>query len=219
MALVDSNYQFIYVDIGCNGRVSDGGVFKNCTLGKALENDQMMIPKPSLLPKTDITAGYVIVADDAFPLKETILKPYNRSALSDRQRIFNYRLSRARRVVENAFGILCNRFQVYMKPITLEPSKVEDIVLCTCCLHNFLRANSTSAADNINYFDSEDSITHELLPGSWRQEPASQGVQAIAIQGTNYTNTAKDVRETFCNYFNRDAGSVPWQNKLAFINK
>ena len=108
-----------------------------------------------------------------------------------------------------------------MKPITLEPSVVEDIVLCTCCLHNFLRTNFISASDNIlqDYFDSEDSITHELLPGSCRQEPASQGVKAIAKQGTNYTNTAKVVRETFCYYFNSDTGSVPWQDKLAFVNK
>ena len=49
-----------------------------------------MIPKPSLLSESDVTAGYVIVADDAFPLKETILKPYNRNALTDQQRNFNY---------------------------------------------------------------------------------------------------------------------------------
>ncbi|CAH2093728.1 unnamed protein product [Euphydryas editha] len=38
MALVDDNYCFSYIDIGCNGRISDGGVFRNCNLSEALEN-------------------------------------------------------------------------------------------------------------------------------------------------------------------------------------
>ena len=42
---------------------------------------------------------FVIVADDAFPLKDYILKPYSQRSLNQERRIFNYRLSRARRVV------------------------------------------------------------------------------------------------------------------------
>lgn len=56
----------------------------------------------------------VFVADDAFPLKTYILKPYARSTyLSRNPKIFNYRLSRARRIVENAFGILTSKFRIF----------------------------------------------------------------------------------------------------------
>ena len=34
LALVDANYKFIYLDVGCNGKISDGGVFRNSTLSK-----------------------------------------------------------------------------------------------------------------------------------------------------------------------------------------
>ena len=34
MAAVDADYNFTFVDIGCQGRISDGGVFKNCNLYK-----------------------------------------------------------------------------------------------------------------------------------------------------------------------------------------
>ena len=50
MALVDGDYKFKYVDVGCNGRISDGGVFKNCSLSTALEANQLNIPKAAPLP-------------------------------------------------------------------------------------------------------------------------------------------------------------------------
>lgn len=67
------------------------------------------------------------------------MKPYSRRHMSYDERIFNYRLSRARRIVENAFGILANRFRIFMKPIALSPENVELTVLAACSLHNFLR--------------------------------------------------------------------------------
>ena len=69
------------------------------------------------------------MADDAFPLKDYIQKPYGQVGLTKEMRIFNYRQSRARHIVENAVGILANRFRVFMTPIGLAPEKVEAIVL------------------------------------------------------------------------------------------
>ncbi|XP_034061143.1 protein ALP1-like [Gymnodraco acuticeps] len=98
MALVDSNYKFLYVDVGCNGRISDGGVFGGCSLQDALENKTFNIPAPAPLPASDQAVCYHIVADEAFPLKEYLMKPYPNRRLAVEQRIFNYRLSQARRV-------------------------------------------------------------------------------------------------------------------------
>ena len=56
----------------------------------------------------------VFSGDDAFGLRPYMMKPYGSRGLDDEQRIFNYRLSMARRVVENAFGIMANHFQVLM---------------------------------------------------------------------------------------------------------
>ena len=49
LAVVDANYKFIYIDVGCNGRISDGGVFKNCSLFNAMENNTLQIPPPEPL--------------------------------------------------------------------------------------------------------------------------------------------------------------------------
>jgi len=62
----------------------------------------------------------IIIGDDAFPLINTVLKRYSKVNLTLKQKIFNYRFSRARRVSENAFGILAQRFRVFGKPIELK---------------------------------------------------------------------------------------------------
>lgn len=151
MALVDANYRFTYVDVGSNGRVSDGGVFRQCTLQESIENELINFPGPKELPGRDKKVPFVVVSDEAFPLKEYLMKPYpQRCGLDDSQRLFNYRLSRARRIVENAFGILCNKFRVLRAPILSSPDKVEKIVLCCCALHNYLRPEIQTANDAEN---------------------------------------------------------------------
>ena len=105
------------------------------------------------------------------------MKPYSQTGLTREKRVFNYRLSRARRIVENAFGILSNRFRVFMTPIALAPEKVEAIVMACCSLHNFLRESSASRLVYMpqRSIDTEDSITHDINLGEWRQGSDPQG--------------------------------------------
>jgi len=61
-----------------------------------------------MLPGTQETLPmpYVFVGDEAFPLKKYFMRPYpGRLINSQEKKVFNYRLSRARRVVENAFSM------------------------------------------------------------------------------------------------------------------
>ncbi|XP_045493839.1 protein ALP1-like [Colias croceus] len=151
MALVDDNYCFSYVDVGCNGRVSDGGVFRNCNLSEALENN--------LLPN-----GRVIVGDNAFPLKPYIMKPYPGSQLTLKQKVFNHRLSRARRIVENAFGILVARFRVFERLIPINPDTVDKVVKACCALHNWLRKTKSNVnAPTVDIEDTRNGHDPRLL--------------------------------------------------------
>ena len=104
MAIVDADYKFIYANIGCNGRISDGGVFRDSSIHQALEENRLNIPGPTTLPDSNKCVPYVLVADDAFSLSTYLVKPYSHTNLTREKRIFNYTLSRARRTVENAFG-------------------------------------------------------------------------------------------------------------------
>ena len=122
LALVDTNYKFLYVNIGCNGRISDGG---ESSLSSAFQNSKLDVPPPEVLSGCTIPMPYIIVADEAFPLKDYIQKSYRQTGLTTERRIYNYQLSCARQVVENAFGILANRFRVLTTAINLAPEKAE----------------------------------------------------------------------------------------------
>lgn len=60
-----------------------------------------------------------------------------------KERTFNYKLSKARRLIENIFGIMSAVFRVLRKPILLQPDKATIIVLCCVYLHNFLRKSDS----------------------------------------------------------------------------
>lgn len=91
------------------------------------------------------------------------MKPYNKTVLNDERRIFNYRLSRARNVVENAFGILSSRFKIFKRSVNLDPQKVSKIVLACCHLHNYLSKSEKYIRNND--VDFENINTREIRPG------------------------------------------------------
>ena len=70
-----------------------------------------------------------VVGDDAFPMSVNLMKPYPQRNLEPQKRIFNYRLSRARRVVENAFSILAHRWRVFLTTVNMCPDKLTYVIL------------------------------------------------------------------------------------------
>uniref|UniRef100_A0A1B0GMF1 Uncharacterized protein n=1 Tax=Phlebotomus papatasi TaxID=29031 RepID=A0A1B0GMF1_PHLPP len=213
MAIVDANYNFLLVDIGTNGRISDGGVLQQTYFYELLDEKKLNIPRPErLVIGKDTIYPYVFVADDAFPMKQEIMKPFKPPSgqfLTREQSTFNYRLSRARRVVENAFGILSNRFQILQTTIALPPETVEMIVLACCSLHNYLRRNAKQSYLPPGLVDQENLVSGNLVRGSWRNDPQLPSLDS-SNPTQNYSNDAKRVRELYMTYFMED-GKVPWQ--------
>lgn len=128
------------------------------------------------------------------------------------QRIFNYRLSRARRVVENVFGIMTSVFRVFRKPMLLEPQKVSTIVMACILLHNFLRKSKTSSSKYAtrDTFDIENE--NEFIPGSWRYEQNDMtSMLPIRKIPRKSGDEAITVRNNFADYFVTN-GRVPWQD-------
>ncbi|CAH2011243.1 unnamed protein product [Acanthoscelides obtectus] len=187
-ALVDADYCFKYIEVGADGRANDSTIFRNSDLNKAMINGSLNFPQDSL-----------IIGDDAFPLRNNLLKPYTGS-LTIKQRIFNYRLSRARRVVENAFGILSARFRIFHKVINLKLDTVDLVVKASCALHNWLRTTSSRVYVPRDSIDREDIDTGEIINGLWRSE-----VEPLQF--------ARLLREKYTDFFNGE-GAVPWQDRM-----
>ena len=106
------------------------------------------------------------MGDEAFPLQSWLLRPYPGQGILEEQRIFNYRLSSARRVIENAFSILAARGQVFTQPIQSTAEKTAPVVKATICLHNFLRQKNSAGCPK-DFVDSYDE-TGTINKGEWR---------------------------------------------------
>lgn len=126
MAVVNSNYEFIYVDVGKNGRLSDGGVIECNGFYQSLKDRKLQIPNND--EKLN-NLNFVFHGDEAFALHEHVLKPYSQRVLTYENHVFNYRLFRARNGVENIFGLITSRFTILQRPINLSPEKATYVVL------------------------------------------------------------------------------------------
>lgn len=197
-ALVDADYNFLYVDVGCQGRISDGGVFKNTQLFKKLEEKALKIPPPTILQVPyAVELPYYILGDRAFALNEYTLKPFEENPdRGSTERVFNYRLSRAHRVVENAFGILSSVFRVLRKPILLEPEKAKKIVMATLYLHNFLRKKQSSRALYTPGGSLDTENNGQVIPCRWRNDKEASSLQPLRVTARRAGNNAK---ENVCN--------------------
>ena len=111
-----------------DGACSDAQMYNDSELKEATEDDTTGFPDAKPLPNDTQDVPYFFIGDDAFALRTTMMNPYSHRTLDKEDRIFNYRLSRARRVVENAFGILTNRFRILLTTMNHSTSTVRLIV-------------------------------------------------------------------------------------------
>ncbi|KAG1927296.1 protein ALP1-like [Pimephales promelas] len=157
LALVDADYRFLVVDVGSYGSNSAP------ELGKV---------------------NPVIVADEAFPLKPYLLRPHPGRRLPTDKRMFNYRLSRARRISENVFGILSQRFRVFRRTLQVQPSVVDQVVKAACVL---------------------------CPKGNGQNHPAEDDQDCEqTLQGFEHCRGQR-ASELHKEYFNSPAGEVAWQ--------
>lgn len=139
-----------------------------------------------------------------------MMKPYSVKGLNKEQRIFNYCISHGRRVVENAFGILAQRFQLLLTTMQLLSAAVLDVLEVCICLHSLMRDRYPALQNAV--LDQEDG-NHNLILGEWRQEANMHEVEQVAGPNRN-TRTGKRQREYLRLYFSSSAGSVPWQDRI-----
>ena len=175
----------------------------------------MHIPDPEPIPSTRKSYPYVLVGDEAFQHQQDLMKPYPREVLGIRERVFNYRLSRARRIIENCFGIATARFRIFRRPMHARVDLIVNVTKAVVVLHNYLMAGRSFTKGSKYYpigFVDSDAPTGTQM-GEWRElARGDQGMRPITrIGSNNYSRSAKHVREDFGDYFMSIPGQVLWQ--------
>jgi hypothetical protein len=211
MAVVDARYKFMWVEVGCNGSASDAQIWNGSHFKDRLRDGTLDVPPPTTLPDDPdgTPVDWFLTGDDAFALRTSMMKPYSRRNLSHEERVFNYRLSRARRVTENAFGIISNRFQCLAKKLNHHPRTVRRITLACVSLHNHMRDRYPAIQRDIA--EREDA-EHNVIPGQWREGEVMVDMDQ-PLHGNQGTQAAIAQRDYLKDYYN-NAGSVPWQDRM-----
>ena len=140
MALVDENYCFMSIDVGAYGASSDCNSFKNSNFCKKLEGNNLNFPGSRQLPNDDngTPMPFVIEGDESFALSQHILQPYSNRNLDISRHIFNYSLTHARRVVQCAFGIPCNKWRIFHRANDVCPDFCDVTVKSCSILRNIV---------------------------------------------------------------------------------
>lgn len=224
MAMCDARYRLLIVDIGAAGRESDGGVFARSQFGQMFINEELDMPKCANLPRSLTQVPFLAVADAAFPMRSNLMKPYGGKKLSAEQQIFNYRLSRARRCIENTFGIMASRWRILRRSMICKPERAVTYVRAICVLHNYIQSQDQERSVGQRLYcppglaDSYN-LDGSIIPGQWRSDADINSFLCRPLTtapSNRYSSSAANIRDTLARYFVSNEGAVSWQNDAVF---
>lgn len=205
-AVVDSNYRFIFIDVGSYGSQHDSTTFKNSEFYKALKLESLCIPGKRSLQGCKAKLPFYFIGDGAYPFMEMLMKPYAGYNLSEEQSQYNKKISGARVCSENAFGHKCQKWRIYYTTIQTEPEVVELIIKSTSILHNIL-----IDLGDIN-------INHSLIPSDLTDAflPAKNGTDNDEDKGKFIIGKPERIRNDLVDYFEYQSNEEPERKKRRY---
>ena len=186
--------RFICIDVGSYGKNNDAGILQRSKFGRLLSSEELLLPEDSVIEGNERLGDvpYVFIGDEAFTLTSRTLRPFARINAGPSERIFNYRLSRARRIVESAFGLLVARWRVLRTMISLLPDSAVDVVKACCVLHNMVLTQQPTPTSAVI------ALKQNLPP-----LPETEDLQM---------DTGHNIRQRLKEYFNVHC-PLPWQEE------
>lgn len=179
------------------------------SFGKICKSEDF--PRDSKLGKRISDIPYFLLGDEAFAIDTSLMKPDPHRSANGDEKIFNYRLSRARRIVENFFGILSSRFRILLRTLELDVENALEIVRACVALHNFLMTKQDKAYITPGLLDTEDS-NGSVVPGAWRNLIENQDVCTLTSNPSDRSSSlsARDVSNSLKEFF-YDEGAIDFQ--------
>lgn len=146
-ALVDRDKKFLDISVGMPGSTNDARQLRRSMLYRRATTTNLFDPADSIEGFTPYLVG-----DKGYPILPWLITPYRdlpNGRRSVQESLFNRKLSRARSVVENAFGILKQSFRELHSASDLHVTLLPDVVVCCCILHNLLLGQSAAEVDRL----------------------------------------------------------------------
>ncbi|KAG1968277.1 protein ALP1-like [Pimephales promelas] len=178
--VVDGKGLFWNVFTGLPGSLHDARVLRLSTLWEVANRGNHITANTKNIDGVNV--GYYILGDSAYPLQNWLLKPFiDTGRLTTEERVYNTKISRARVVVENAFGRLKGRWRCLMKRNDCAVDLVKSMVLTCCALHNLCESHG------------------EAYESAWDPPSAAEPVLALPQP---VEEEGRDVREALMRYLN-----------------
>lgn len=188
---------FTLYDLGQYGSNNDSG------MGSMFEENKLRVPNADTLPSCEFDPlPYYLLGDQIFPPKEWLMRPFPGNGASEDPKIYNYRHSRARRVIEIAFSLMVARWRILLKPIRSPVDKVRKHLL----------ANNASYCPSA-FVDAEDE-NGNIKPGEWRNSVENEAgcfQQINNSKGRRSKNEPIAMRDAWASYLTCKDGQLPWQ--------
>ena len=181
---VDHRGRFIDVYVGWPGRVHDARVFANSSLYQRGQNGNLLPDWKEQIAGKNIPL--VVLGDPVYPLLPWLMKAHpNNGHLTIEQKRFNYRLSKARVVVEHCYGRLKGRWRCLLKRLDVDVGDVPEVVAASCVLHNICERHG-------------EEFSEEWLEGV--ESPASE-CGSVVTTTAQPQDSAISIRDTLTSYF------------------
>ncbi|KPJ00652.1 PREDICTED: uncharacterized protein LOC106123115 isoform X2 [Papilio xuthus] len=182
-AISDADYKFIAVEIVGkeSKRYRNPFHFSASKFKKLLENQQFNVPPGQKLPGCDLTLPHVLLGNAGYPLKTYLLRPYPSLKADNGKKTFNGRLLRARGTIDFAFGILTDKWRIFLKSLETNTNHAAQIIKVACLLHNIVRdKDGDNDRDFVEFSNLLSNVKIDKVKKSKRNSRAS--FQAIAVR-------------------------------------
>lgn len=152
-AICDSSGRFLDIFVGYPGSVHDTRIMKNSSFYRARR-----------YPPT----GYILLGDGGYPCLDTpicLITPYKEPVNGPVQGRFNYHHSKARSIIERAFGMMKTRWRsTLFKALEVKPTFAPQVIASCAFLHNV-------CLDNGDMLEPDEDVVQDMLDPRPPREP------------------------------------------------
>lgn len=122
-AASDHQSRFLFLGVGGPGKREDNDALVECPLGDLIEN---------------LPGDFCAISDCGYRPSEHLIPLFPEDQVKNPTRkAFNYYASECQIRIEQAFGLLVQRWTILQKPLRCKPTEVWRLVECVARLHNF----------------------------------------------------------------------------------